>query len=58
MESHTPDLTRGVIQGLGWLYLLLFFMNLMWTVRSYRKDGFMESLAGFKHNPRAMFWAL
>ena len=58
MESHTPDLTRGVIQGLGWLYLLLFGMNFMWTVRSYRQDGYLESFAGFKHIPKAMFWAL
>jgi hypothetical protein len=58
MESHTPDLTRGVIQGLGWLYLLLFGMNLMWTVRSYRQDGYFESLLGFKHLPKAMLWAI
>ncbi len=58
MESHTPDLTRGVIQGLGWLYLLLFGMNVMWTVRSYRQDGYFESFAGFKHIPKAMFWAI
>ena len=58
MESHTPDLTRGVIQGLGWLYLLLFGMNVMWTVRSYRQDGYYESLLGFKHLPKAMLWAI
>jgi hypothetical protein len=58
MESHTPDLTRGVIQGLGWLYLLLFGMNLMWTVRSYRQDGYFESFLGFKHLPKAMLWAI
>ena len=58
MESHTPDLTRGVIQGLGWLYLLLFGMNFMWTVRSYRQDGYFENLLGFKHLPKAMLWAI
>jgi len=58
MESHTPDLTRGVIQGLGWLYLLLFGMNFMWTLRSYRQDGHLESFLGFKHIPKAMFWSL
>lgn len=58
MESHTPDLTRGVIQGLGWLYLLLFGMNVMWTVRSYRQDGYFESFLGFKHLPKAMIWAI
>lgn len=57
MEAH-PDLTRGVIQGLGWLYLLLFAMNSFWTLRSYRKDGYFESLMGFKHLPKAFVWAL
>ena len=58
MESHTPDLTRGVIQGLGWLYLLLFGMNFMWTLRSYRQDGHFESLLGFKHVPKSMLWSI
>ncbi len=32
--SHHPDLTPSVIQGLGWLYLLLAGMNCVWTVRA------------------------
>lgn len=57
MDAH-PDLTKSVIYGLGWFYLLLFGMNLAWTVRSYHRDGYFESLAGFPHLPRAFVWAL
>jgi hypothetical protein len=57
MEAH-PDLTRGVIQGLGWIYLLLFGMNFVWTMRSYRLDGEFGSILGFKHLPKAMIWAI
>lgn len=32
--SHHPDLTAEVIRGLGWLYLILFGMNTIWTWRS------------------------
>lgn len=56
MDPH-PDLTVGVIRGLGWLYLLMFLMNVGWTVRSYRRDGYFESLFGFPHVPRASVWA-
>ncbi len=56
MNPH-PDLTVGVIHGLGWLYLLLFFLNLGWTVRSYKVDGQYESLMGIKHAPKALVWA-
>jgi len=38
--SHHPDLTTSVIQGLGWVYFLLFAMNSWWTVRcGRRKDS-------------------
>ena len=57
MEAH-PDLTRGVIQGLGWLYLIMFFMNMAWTVRSYRQDGEFHSFLGMPHMPKALIWAL
>ncbi|MBX3441840.1 MAG: hypothetical protein KF774_05495 [Planctomyces sp.] len=57
MEAH-PDLTRGVVQGLGWLYLVMFAMNFVWTVRSFRRDGEFESLLGFKHLPKAFVWAI
>ena len=51
LNAH-PDLTASVLIGLGWYYLLLFFMNLAWTVRSYREDG--EFSNGV---PRAAVWA-
>ena len=55
MDPH-PDLTAGVIRGLGWLYLLMFALNVAWTVRSYREDGYFEDLLGIKHVPRAFLW--
>lgn len=47
--SHHPDLTASVIHGLGYLYLLLFGMNAIWTWRS-----------GSKHDPVGVTsgWAL
>lgn len=56
MDPH-PDLTVGVIRGLGWLYLLMFFMNVGWTVRSYKQDGYFEGLFGFHEIPKAFLWA-
>jgi len=56
MNPH-PDLTVGVIHGLGWLYLLMFFLNVGWTVRSFKQDGHYESLLGFEHLPKAFVWA-
>jgi hypothetical protein len=56
LDPH-PDLTTGVIRGLGWLYLLMFFMNVGWTVRSYKQDGYFESFLGFPHIPKAAVWA-
>ncbi len=57
METH-PNLTLPVINGLGWLYLLLAGMNAWWTVRSYKEDGYYESVAGLHHVPKAFTWAL
>ena len=57
MQLH-PDLTTDVIRGLGWIYLIMFFLNVGWTVRSYHRDGYFESLLGFKHLPKATLWAL
>jgi len=56
MDPH-PDLTSSVIRGLGWLYLVMFFLNIGWTVRSY-KLGRHFDFAGFKHLPTAMGWAV
>ncbi|MEZ5940994.1 MAG: hypothetical protein R3C18_06365 [Planctomycetaceae bacterium] len=59
--NHHPDLTVGVIQGLGWLYLLLGVANAFWAVRSLRKDGYFgqwfEKVTGFEHIPKAFLWA-
>ena len=48
LNAH-PDLTASVLIGLGWYYLLMFLMNLAWTVRSYRDDGgvFQRDPAGY-----------
>jgi hypothetical protein len=35
MDPH-PDLTSEVIRGIGWLYLLLFAMNVFWTARALK----------------------
>ena len=56
MNPH-PDLTPSVIRGLGWLYLVMFFLNVGWTVRSYKRDGHFDFF-GFKHLPNAMIWSL
>ena len=53
--THNPDLTSSVIFGLGWVYLLLFLMNLAWTKRSLALDG---NLGGDLKIPCAAFWAL
>ena len=60
--THNPDLTSAVIYGLGWLYLLLFMMNLAWTRRSLATDGDCQfTLGGILRDgpkvPIAMFWA-
>lgn len=57
MDPH-PDLTPGVINGLGWLYMVLAVLNIGWTYRSYQRDGYYDSwLTGFKHIPYAARWA-
>ena len=39
MFDPHPNLTRDVIHGLGWLYLILALMNLAWAFRSFNRDG-------------------
>jgi hypothetical protein len=56
MLTHHPDLTASVIYGLGWVYLLLFFMNAAWVRRSYAVDGNVSVLG--QEVPVAGFWAL
>jgi len=57
MNPH-PDLTIGVIHGLGWLYLLMFILNFGWTIRSFKLGGTYESLLGIHHLPKASLWAV
>src|SRR5262249_50060020 len=35
MDPH-PNLTPEVIRGIGWLYVILFGMNVYWTLRAVR----------------------
>ena len=53
LETH-PDITKTVLVGLGWYYLLMFLMNIYWTMRSYKADGHF----GKNHLPWAMVWAV
>ncbi len=55
MDPH-PDLTSGVIVGLGWIYTILAAMNIAWTVRSFQRDGYYESVMGISHVPKAAGW--
>lgn len=59
LDPH-PDITREVIWGLAWLYLILFLMNTAWTVRSYRRhDHFrLPEAFGGQDVPSAGCWAL
>ena len=54
MLEANPNLTSSVIGGLGWYYLILFGMNLVWTVKSFRAGGHFG-----KHDlPNATPWAI
>jgi len=47
MNPH-PDLTPEVIRGLGWLYLILCALNLVWTIGvAKRKNASLASLSGW-----------
>jgi hypothetical protein len=65
METH-PDLTSDVVFGLGWLYFLLFLMNVGWALRTYKRGQenyvfgkLADLIAGSKgsHIPSAAVWA-
>lgn len=58
LESH-PNVTPSVLFGLGWLYLVLFGMNLIWTMNSFKKGRQFDipQLFGGGHAPTAVFWA-
>ena len=59
LEPH-PDLTTHVIHGLGWLYTVMFLMNVGWTVRSFNREGHYDKILGFQvpHLPKAFVWAI
>jgi Cytochrome b(C-terminal)/b6/petD len=42
-----PDLTPEVVRGIGWLYLLMFVMNMFWTVRTVRRKESLGVVAGW-----------
>src|SRR5260370_3081410 len=46
MNPH-PDLRREVIRGIGCLYLLLFAMNVFWTVRVFERHESVGTLAAW-----------
>ena len=55
-----PDLTPDIIFGLGWIYLILAAMNLVWTVRAYKQglhSTYIERMTG-QRIPSAGFWGL
>lgn len=52
LDAH-PDLTSSVLTGLGWYYLIMCAMNLLWTFRSYRVDGVFRN-----GTPVATIWAV
>ncbi len=57
IDPH-PNLTPAVLQGLGWLYMVLCVMNLCWTIRVYKQNQNVE-LPGVKIElPVATFWSL
>ncbi|HUG19213.1 MAG TPA: hypothetical protein VMM56_09565 [Planctomycetaceae bacterium] len=55
LDPH-PNLTESVISGLGWLYLIMFGMNLAWTFRTFKDDGHFK-LFGFEVTYSSM-WGL
>ena len=58
MNPH-PDLTSSVLHGLGWYYLILFTMNLLWTFRSFKIDGeFDKRTPVVGGMPVATVWAV
>ncbi len=60
MFDPHPDLTTGVIFGLGWIYLILALMNTYWAYRVYQQgkhSWLLEKLSG-QEIPAASTWAV
>jgi hypothetical protein len=46
MNPH-PNLTPDVIRGIGWLYVILFAMNVFWTVRAVKRHESVGAVASW-----------
>lgn len=59
LDPH-PQFTSDVIYGLGWFYLVVFLMNVCWTLRSVKADGHFRTpeLLGNQDVPVAGIWAI
>ncbi len=58
MDPH-PDVTSSVLTGLGWYYLIMCVMNLLWTIRSFKVDGEVpKSVPWIAGIPVAGLWAV
>jgi uncharacterized membrane protein len=58
MDPH-PDITSSVLTGLGWYYLIMCIMNLLWTIRSFKVDGDVpRSVPLIGGMPVAVIWAV
>lgn len=55
-----PNVTPSVLFGLGWLYLILCAMNVVWTWRSFHKGHHfrLPEFAGGMDMPNAVAWAM
>jgi hypothetical protein len=58
VDPH-PNVTPSVLYGLGWLYLILFAMNVVWTWRSFQKGNHftLPEFLGGGSAPNAVLWA-
>ena len=58
LEPH-PNVTPSVLFGLGWLYLILFLMNIAWSWRSFHRGHSFDlpTFLGGGHIPTAAVWA-
>ncbi len=57
VDPH-PNVTPSVLFGLGWLYLVLFAMNLVWTCQSFKRGRHfrLPDLFGGQEAPNAAIW--
>lgn len=55
-----PNVTPSVLFGLGWLYLILCAMNVVWTWRSFHKGHHfrLPEFMGGMDMPNAVVWAM